>query len=252
MKKVEYAKVISNTELKPGIFDMRLRAPFMSASCAPGQFVMVYTGSERHMLPRPISVCGADKAAGELRIVFKVVGAGTELFSRLHGGATLRVLGPLGNGFPVCAGKRAALIGGGIGVPPLLALHKGLSGPCVVFLGDRDAPILAEEFMGADVHLASDSGQTGFHGTAVELAREIDPHVEVIYACGPKPMLRAVAEWAEEKKIPAYLSMEERMACGIGACVGCAVGIDRGSGPENLKVCKDGPVFLASEVIFDD
>ncbi|MGL4791292.1 MAG: dihydroorotate dehydrogenase electron transfer subunit, partial [Anaerotignaceae bacterium] len=145
------------------------------------------------------------------------------------------------------------LVGGGIGVPPLLELAKQLKGNITVFIGARTAPILIEEFEKiATVHVATDDGSVGFKGNIVALMDKINPDVDFIYSCGPNVMLKYLSKWALEKGIDPQVSMEERMACGIGACVGCAIKVKSGNDWEHKKVCKDGPVFLGSEVIWND
>lgn len=256
MKSVHIAEIIKNEDISENIYDMTISAPEIAEYAKSGQFINVYTGKGEYILPRPISICGIDKSEGTIRMVFQVVGKGTEIFSSLKAGDSVKVLGPLGNGYEIEDCENSVLIGGGIGVPPLLELAKNIKGKKSVFIGARTNPILVDEFksLGADVYVATDDGSEGFKGNAVELLRQINPSVDAIYSCGPKVMLKAVSDWAEEKGIVAQVSMEERMACGIGACVGCAVKI-RKAGEEdftNLKVCKDGPVFLSNEVVWNE
>jgi dihydroorotate dehydrogenase electron transfer subunit len=186
-------------------------------------------------------------------VVFRVVGEGTTEFSKLQAGDTVEILGPLGNGFPL-EGEKAIVVGGGIGVPPMLELAKQLKGSVTAVMGYRnDDLFLADEFIDAvaDVIIATDDGSVGVHGTVVDAMKENDLTADVIYACGPKPMLRGVAQYALEKGIKCYVSMEERMACGVGACLGCVCQskeVDDHSHVKNKRVCKDGPVFLSTEV----
>ncbi len=257
MKSIHIAEIIKNQDISENIYDMTILVPEIAKEAKAGQFINVYTGKGEYILPRPISICGIDEEKGTIRMVFQVVGKGTELFSALKAGDTVKVLGPLGNGYDISEKyENNVLIGGGIGVPPLLELAKRLEGKKYVFIGARTNPILVDEFkaLGAEVYVATDDGSEGFKGNAVQLVREINPAVDAIYSCGPKIMLKAVADWAEEKGIKAQVSMEERMACGIGACVGCAVKIKKEGESDwsNLKVCKDGPVFLSNEVVWNE
>ena len=222
------------------------------AECAkPGQFVDLYSSDKSRLLPRPISLCGIDKENGILRLVYRIAGAGTKEFSALSAGHTIDVLGPLGNGFTP-EGKKAIIIGGGIGIPPMLQLAKSLDCEKSIVLGYRDEEFLSDEFKPyGDVYMSSDTGFTGVKGTVMDAIREYGITGDIIYACGPTPMLRAVRDYALENGIKAQLSLEERMACGVGACLACvckSTDIDDHSKVNNKRVCKDGPVFYAEEV----
>lgn len=253
-KKKETAAILSNEPLTDDIFRMQ-----MSAECAgealPGQFVNLYLNDGAHLLPRPISICGIDKEASVLTLVYRVAGFGTREFSKLGAGDEIAFLGPLGNGFPMQeAGKKALIIGGGVGIPPMLALAREWKGEADIVLGYRDAPFLLREFneTGFPVHAASDSGRVGRRGTVMDVIEAEGLTAEAAFACGPKPMLKAIREWAGKRGIPAYISMEERMACGVGVCLGCVcetTDTDMHSKVHNRRVCKDGPVFEAQEVI---
>ena len=196
------------------------------------------------------------KEKGALRLVYRVTGpkTGTESFSRLHAGAQLELLGPLGNGFPLeeAAGRRVFLMGGGIGVPPMLETMKQLDAKKIAVLGYRDELFLNEEFeKNGEVYIATEDGSAGTKGNVMDAIRGNDLEADVIFACGPKPMLRAIKAYALEKGIPCWVSMEERMACGIGACLGCvcqSTETDAHSHVHNKRVCKDGPVFRSTEV----
>ena len=250
MKKVEVLAVLGNWQLAPGIFSLTLKLP--ECKPLPGQFVMLYLESGAHLLPRPISIC--DVGGDQLRLVYQVVGAGTQQLSALSPGAQLRMLGPLGNGFALKPGlKTACLVGGGIGSPPLLLLAKELTRQGVrtqVFLGFRDRSILSGEFagLGCEVNIATDSGREGFHGNVIALLREKAPSVDELFSCGPKVMLSGLASYARDRGIPCQVSLEERMACGLGACVGCVAK----AGDGYKKVCCDGPVFYSDEVVLDE
>lgn len=255
MKTIQMAVVLKNSTIAEGIFDMALYAPEIVKEAAAGQFVELYTGSEACLLPRPISICEINREKGSLRLVYQTVGKGTHIFSRLREGETIRVMGPCGNGFFPENKTSHLVIGGGIGAPPLLELVKQLQGKVSVFLGSKSHPILAEDFraLGAEVFIATEDGSVGYHGNVISLAEKMNREAEAIYACGPRAMLRATAGFAQKRNIAAQVSLEERMACGIGACVGCTVKIQRkgDSDWQYLKVCKDGPVFQSHEVVWD-
>ncbi len=252
MKVKEKASVVSQKQLAEGIFSLVLQTG-AAQYAIPGQFISIYSNSGEKLLPRPISICEIDKEAGSLRMVYRVVGAGTREFSQLTAGDTVEILGPLGNGFPLEEGH-AIVVGGGIGVPPMLELAKQLTGTVTAVMGYRnDDLFLTEEFtdVAAELIIATDDGSVGTHGTVVDAIKENELTADVIYACGPKPMLRALAAWASEEGIKCYVSMEERMACGIGACLGCvcqSTELDDHSHVKNKRVCADGPVFLSTEV----
>ena len=256
MKRHSTARVVSNESIAADIFDMIVEAPAIALDAVPGQFVSLYPDNGANLLARPISICEFDRAAGLLRLVYRVVGSGTREFAKKKPGQSIRMLGPLGNGFSLEKQKDIVLVGGGIGTPPLLGLAKQAkaAGLAVrVFLGFRDKPILLKDFAqtGADVHVATDDGGFGFHGNAAELLNKLAVTCDGLYACGPVPMLRAVAGYCLSKGIACQISLEERMACSVGACVGCVVKTGRNGIFAYRKVCQDGPVFDGAEVVFD-
>ncbi len=256
-RKKETAVIISQECLADGIFSMWLKTGAAEAA-KPGQFMSVYTNDGSKLLPRPISICETDRERQRLRIVYRVTGenTGTAQFSRMRAGETLSVLGPLGNGFPYekAKGKKIFLMGGGIGVPPVLELAKRTD--CVekqIIVGYRDAhTFLREEFEeNGTVYISTEDGSVGTKGNVLDAVRGNNLEADMIFACGPVPMLRAVKKYAQDNKIECYLSLEERMACGIGACLGCVCQSkekDAHSNVHNKRVCKDGPVFLSTEV----
>lgn len=252
MKIKEKAKIVENKNLAEGVYSIVLSTK-VAEYAVPGQFINIFSNDKSKLLPRPISICEINELKNTLRMVFRVVGEGTTEFSELQAGDTVEILGPLGNGFPL-EGEKAIVVGGGIGVPPMLELAKQLKGSVTAVMGYRnDDLFLADEFIdaAADVIIATDDGSVGVHGTVVDAMKENDLTADVIYACGPKPMLRGVAQYALEKGIKCYVSMEERMACGVGACLGCVCQskeVDNHSHVKNKRVCKDGPVFLSTEV----
>ena len=231
---------------------MELLAPEIASAARAGQFISVYTKDKSKLLPRPISLCGIDRERGILRIVYRVAGAGTAEFSAYRAGDSVEIMGPLGNGFTL-KDKKAILIGGGIGVPPMLELMKELSCERTAVLGYRDQQLfLKDEFEACGpVCVATEDGSAGTKGNVLDAIREQGVEGEIIYACGPTPMLRAVKAYAQEKGIECYISLEERMACGIGACLACVCqskDVDSHSHVHNKRICKDGPVFAAEEV----
>ena len=265
---VSVSRVTACEELVPGIFDLRLETE-IAHRARPGQFVGVYPGDPSMLLPRPVSVC--DVAGDVLRLVFRVSGNGTAAFSKLHAGDTVRLIGPLGNGYPLerMAEKEVLLIGGGIGIPPLLFLARALAGgfegtarkdlcaarakSIIAAIGYRTPDLFLEtEFTQyATPLIACDvpCGR-GIQGTALDAVLLARADGDVFCACGPKAMLREVKTFAGETET--YLSLEERMACGVGACLACVVKTaeeDSHTGVKNARVCTEGPVFAAHHVM---
>lgn len=235
--------------LTEDVFDYEFECPTLAAQAAPGQFAQIRLPG--HTLRRPISLCGIDRERGRLRFVFQVRGQGTAELAQCEPGDELEILAPLGRGFPIDPGKKTLLLGGGIGVPPLLGCAAELGGNALACLGFRSksAVILEEDFAaaGAQVCVATDDGSYGHPGLVTELAEK--ENFDVIFACGPTPMLRAAKALGERRGVPCYLSLEERMACGIGACLGCATPLLTEDGaPYFGHVCKDGPVFDSRRV----
>lgn len=236
-----------------GFFSMWIQTKAAKTAKA-GQFISMYTNDGSKLLPRPISICEIDREGGKLRVVYRVTGekTGTEQFSKMKAGDTIPVIGPLGNGFPLIE-KKAFLIGGGIGVPPILELAKSLNCEKQIIVGYRDAQTFLKEELEANgtLYISTEDGSVGTKGNVMDAIREHSLEADIIYACGPTPMLRALKSYAEENGIECYLSLEERMACGIGACLACVCKSkekDHHSNVNNKRICKDGPVFLSTEV----
>ena len=256
-RKKENAVVLSQERIAQDIYSMWIRTE-AALEAKPGQFISMYTNDGSKLLPRPISICEINRAEGSLRVVYRVTGenTGTEEFSRMKAGDVLPVIGPLGNGFPLerAAGKKAFLMGGGIGVPPILELAKQIDCDAKqVIVGYRDSEtFLRDEFeQNGQVYISTEDGSEGTKGNVMDAIRENGLDADIIYACGPTPMLRAIKAYAEEKGIECWLSLEERMACGIGACLACVCQTkekDHHSNVNNKRICKDGPVFLSTEV----
>ena len=249
----ETAKVVRQQQIDEGIFDMELSFPKGATLAKPGQFIAMYCNDKSKLLPRPISICGINPTEGTLRVVYRVAGEGTKEFSEMKAGDTLEVMGPLGNGFTM-KNEKAIIIGGGIGIPPMLELAKQLDAEKTVVLGYRTSTFLKEEFEEVcDVKIATEDGSQGAKGTVSDAIEKYGVEGKVIYACGPMPMLKALAAYAEEHGMEAQISLEERMACGIGACLGCICKSktkDHHTNVNNTRICKDGPVFDAKEVVF--
>ena len=253
MKKiVEQALILKNEQIAPDIFDMVLKTN-LAKTAKPGQFVKLYPDNNKNLLPHPISICEIDKQNETLRLVYQKIGEGTCLFSTMKQGDTIRVLGNCGNGYEIGEDNKTHIfVGGGIGVPPLLETVKQTKGKKIVILGFRTGQFLKEDFekLDATVYVATDDGTVGFKGNVVELMEKEGITGDYIYCCGPKPMLKSLTQYGKDKGIYTQVSMEERMACGIGACVGCVVKIMENGQIVHKKVCKDGPVFNSLDVVY--
>lgn len=255
-KKKEHAAVYNQRKIADGIYDMWIETS-LAKMAHPGQFINVYAQDKSALLPRPISICEIDEENARIRIVYRIAGKGTSEFASYGKGHRIDVLGTLGNGFPVdkAEGKRALLIGGGIGIPPMVELAKKMERAITkdVVAGYRNSELfLAEDLKKyANVHIATEDGSVGTKGNVMDVIEEKGLSSDIIFACGPMPMLRAIKAYSELKGIPAYISLEERMACGVGACLGCVVKT-REKDPHlhvnNSRICTDGPVYLAEEV----
>ena len=254
MKK-ETAKILSQNKIADGIYSMWIETT-AAKEAKPGQFIDVYVNDDSKLLPRPISIC--EVKDDSLRIVYRVVGGGTKIMSTYEEGDEIQIIGPLGNGFDMKDGK-AILVGGGIGIPPMVELAKNLSERkgkenVISVMGYRDELFLTDELeQFSTVVIATEDGSTGTKGTVIDALNENGVDGDVLYACGPIPMLKALKDWANSKDIECQISLEERMACGIGACLACVCKTkekDEHSNVCNKRICKDGPVFDANEIDF--
>lgn len=253
---VKQCRILEKQELADGIFSFVVDAGVLAQKAKPGQFANILVPGKT--LRRPISICEIDTQKQTLRFVLEIRGEGTKILADFEPGQDLDLLAPLGNGFDIGdCGRKALFVGGGIGVPPLLHPAKLFGENATVAVGFRnqEAAILVDDFRKAGCHVlvATDDGSIGHHGLVTEYLAQVQP--EVIFACGPMPMLKTVSQFAQEKGIPCQVSLEERMACGIGACLGCACKVRRVSENGEVSetyghVCKDGPVFDSRNVIF--
>lgn len=252
MKQELNCKILEVASFPSGAVSMTFESLGMAAQITkPGQFVHVKCG-DANLLRRPISICNWSVERDLIRMVFEDRGEGTHWLAQRKVGDTLDILGPLGHGFTMEPDGRYLLVGGGIGVPPMLgcAMHGGHDNVSILGFRSQTNAMLLEDFskVCSNVRLATDDGSLGHHGFVDALVRqelEKDNSFTAVLACGPKPMLRNVARVAEEFGIPCQVSMEERMGCGIGACLVCACKTKDG---HQKHACKDGPVFDSKEV----
>lgn len=224
----------------------------------PMQFCSLYVGKGEMILPRPISIFNVDKEAQTLDIVFFTIGKGTEALSELTPNSTVDMLLPLGNGFSEFDNiNRIALVGGGIGIPPLYYLAKEIKKYnkdiiIDIYLGYRNEAFLLDYFNEFNTFISSDTDKKYFNGNVISLMRDKNLQYDKVVSCGPTVMLKSLSEYCEEKNFDLSISLEERMACSIGACVGCVVKIKTDVGLKNKKVCVDGPVFNSKVVAFNE
>jgi len=247
-------EIVWNRRVADGTYFMALRSPEISAAARAGQFVMIRTGEAMDpLLRRPFSICGSED--GLVQFLYRVVGRGTRLLSDRREGESLAVLGPLGRGFEI-PGKdqRSILTAGGMGIAPLLFLARCLASERTSFLvgfGSAGQVIRAEPTgpLNIPIGMATDDGSAGHHGLVTDLLEDAldrrDGERATVFACGPLPMLKAVAAITRARRVPCQVSLEAAMACGLGACQGCAVKAAAGQGRTYWHVCQDGPVFDA-------
>jgi len=241
----------------PETYSVRFSAPDIAKKSHPGQFIEVKCGD--NFLRRPFGICEADEKSGEIRFCFEVRGAGTRFLTGLEKGSLIDVLAPLGSGFPEADGKRILLVGGGIGVFPLLSF-KGRYGKArfdiLAAFRTKERICLEDDFRAfcENVYVATDDGSKGYKGFAASWMRENDiEKYDAVYVCGPVVMMKTCAKAAAEKKVPCFVSMEERMGCGMGACLGCACPVKDANGEKTyLRVCADGPVFDSEKILWDE
>ena len=273
-RQLELATILEQQQPARQIYRLRLRAPAIAAAGRAGQFVMIRINDGIDpLLRRPFSFHRIDREAGTFEILYRVVGRGTRELARKPPGATLSCLGPLGNGFTLVgatSGQPVALVAGGIGIAPLVQLMAELaaripraeSHRLMLFYGARNAEELLPEStfepFGCIVHTSTDDGSKGFCGLVTQLldqvTRDQDLTFSALYACGTLAMQYHVARWAEQHRIPAQLSLESLMACGLGACLGCALPAPHPKRPgadHYQHVCVNGPVFEPGSIRWD-
>lgn len=247
--------LIKKESIAKEIYSFTILCPEIADITKAGQFVHILP--KGYTLRRPISICGIDKSKGTLRIVFEVRGDGTKELSETQTGELIDMIAPLGNGFTLNDDiKKVVLIGGGIGTPPMLPLAEIYGEDATVITGFRNASavILQDDFKktGAKTILCTDDGSTGIKGLVTNPLEDIlkSEKVDLICACGPTPMLKAITKLADTFNVECQVSLEERMGCGIGACLVCACKINKNGEEQMLHVCKNGPVFNSKEVVW--
>ena len=260
------ARVLSNREIAPHHFLMELEAPFDLSKAMPGQFVMIRVSrGTTPVLRRPFGICTIDAGRGSFTVLYRVVGGGTKIMSHMQEGTDVDILGPLGRGFDMTlAGDAPLLIAGGVGVPPLFMLAAALlekgKRPEIIIGGRSVSDLLfVEEFkgLGLKVLAATEDGSEGFKGYVTGVLEEMLSGGSIpssIYSCGPGPMLKRVGEIAIESAIACQLSLEAVMACGFGVCLGCVLktcSTDRPDETDYSRVCAEGPVFDAREIVWE-
>jgi len=254
-----WANIIENKTVRAGYHLMRLHAPEVAMTADPGQFVHLRVNdSYSPLLRRPISLHRIDAEAGTIDLLYQVRGAGTKALSEKKPGQRVDLMGPLGNGFKLdFPGSRTILAAGGIGVAPLLPLAEALldqGKKVTLLLGGRsiDHLLAADGFfhLGCQVRLVTDDGTAGMKGFVTDLLLDElqQEAADAVYACGPGPMLGKVEQICLERGIPGQVSLEEYMACGVGACLGCVCAKNVPGEIQYAKVCTDGPVFNFGEV----
>ena len=256
-------QVQSNRSIADKVYRIRLQGDLVKRMNQPGQFLHVKCGPGIDpLLRRPISICDVDLDKGELDMIYRVEGSGTKILSQAVPGTVVDVLGPLGKGFPIDTrnkGDHVVLVGGGVGVPPLLYLGKqlkakGVKVTSVIGFGTANQVFLEEELgQLGEVHVTTLDGSIGHQGIVTDiLTSEFGLQQEswdVLYSCGPAPMLAALQQRYQDTAKEAYLSLEQRMGCGVGACLACVCPAAKETGKSYVKVCSDGPVFALREVV---
>lgn len=249
--------IVEKKSIAKGMYDIKIYCPHIAKNALPGQFAQV--SAEGYFLRRPISICDIDKENGTIRLVFEIRGKGTEKIAELNKGDMIDIIAPLGNGFKVLEkSKKAVCIGGGIGTPPMVGIAKEYGENATVISGFRNASavILQEDFKKENCKtvLCTDDGSAGNKGFVTDaFVEEINNQKpDIVYACGPMIMLKNITKICEENNIYCQVSLEQRMACGVGACLVCVCRTVKDGQEFNSHVCKDGPVFDSKEVVFDE
>jgi dihydroorotate dehydrogenase electron transfer subunit len=261
MSKVLRETVEKTEQLAKSIYRMTIKSDFVSSNARPGQFVNVKCSEGINaLLRRPISICKVDKDRGTFDIVFQIKGIGTEYLSQKKSGSEIDIIAPLGDTFDIDSKyKKIAVVGGGIGIFPLLYILREMKDAekrAYIGFRNKDFAVLTDEFESNSsvLNISTDDGSMGYKGLVTDILENDlkSCKFDIIYACGPTPMLKKVVDIAGRNNIKCQVSMEQRMGCGIGACLVCACKTKKDEGWEYSHVCKDGPVFWSEEVIFDD
>ena len=243
---LSYSSIIQNKNIIEDIYEIQLE--FENKEVNPGQFFMVKSLEGSYLLPRPISIYDYDGKI--LKLLYKVVGKGTKIFSKLKTEEKVQVLGPLGNGFPLeDIQGRIAIVGGGIGIAPLNYLVKNLKGLYIdTYLGFKEEIYSLDSFekFSENLLIATESGSYGEKGFVTDFVNW--ENYDTIITCGPEIMMNKIIKTGNEKSIKVYASLERRMACGIGACLGCSVKTKEGI----KRACKEGPVFSGEELVIEE
>lgn len=258
------AKVLANDGIAKDYYRMSFEWNNGAEAPAPGQFVSIRSfGTTDLILRRPFAVSAFDAGRSTAEIVYQKRGKATNMLAATGTGEHLDLIGPLGNQFPLESTAKAILVAGGVGLGPMLFFgsHLAASGhPATVVLGFRDAGYVPsfldeEENTGFRPVICTDDGSRGFHGTTVQWlesttsGRGEEAAPRVVYACGPNPMMAGCSRFCAEQRIVCWVSMEQIMGCGVGACVGCAIPVTDGSG--YARVCTEGPVFDANQILWE-
>lgn len=254
MKKYIEAFVTSNTPLTTSLFELKINVGEIVQACKCGQFASLYVNDKSKILPRPISISEIDTKNNTLTFVIQKVGDGTSQLSNLKPNDKISLLLPLGNGYDLDdVNGLVYLIGGGVGIPPLVSTYNELKQKNInvkVILGFRNDTFLTEKFNKEDLYICTEDGTTGFSGNVLGKLLELPSPTEIL-TCGPKNMLKAIVNYAKDNNIKTQVSMEERMACSIGVCLGCIINVHENEEIVTKKVCVDGPVFNGEDIIFE-
>lgn len=250
-KFVEMATIVENTAIIPEVWKMVFKAPQTAREAKAGQFVNVHRDGGQTFLRRPFGIVDADIDAGTVTIIYRLVGIGTEEMKDLRPGDVINVEGPLGDGIFTTTPGKVLLAGGGVGLAPLIFLAKQLDHPIVLVAGKTAAETFWTEFFepyAEAIYVTTDDGSKGIKGFAVDALPNIfsEHPVDRVSVCGPTMMMKTIAEASAKAGIDCEVSMEKRMACGIGVCLGCT--FESKLDGKRYKVCTDGPVFSAKEV----
>lgn len=254
--KRESVLITKQEKMTAGIYGLTFLSENMAKEGKAGQFVTVYCRDGSRLLPRPFGISEINKEKNEITFIYRVVGGGTEEFTTYKAGEMMEIMGPLGNGFTQYEGT-SLLVGGGTGIPILLELAKQLHQTAqpepVIVVGYKDETYFASELSKyGKLYISTEDGSEGTQGNVMDAIRKFSLQADTVYACGPHPMLRALKDYFASSNTRLQISMEEKMACGIGACLACTCktkDIDPHSRVHNKRICKEGPVFDANEVI---